>query len=78
MIRLFEIEWLKLKNYKVFWILVIMYFAGLLIVLSSGMFLMQFLKSIREKHHQNSAKQKLSRVIRLVSFNLGNYPLARK
>lgn len=45
MIRLFEIEWLKLKNYKVFWILVIMYFAGLLIVLSSGMFLMQFLKS---------------------------------
>jgi hypothetical protein len=28
MIRLFEIEWLKLKNYKVFWILIIMYFAG--------------------------------------------------
>jgi ABC-type transport system involved in multi-copper enzyme maturation permease subunit len=45
MIRLFEIEWLKLKNYKVFWILISMYFAGLILVLSSGMFLMQFLKS---------------------------------
>ncbi len=45
MIRLLEIEWLKLKNYKVFWILVIMYFTGLILVLSSGMFLMQFLKN---------------------------------
>lgn len=45
MIRLFEIEWLKLKNYKVFWILIGMYFVGLILVLSSGMFLMQFLKS---------------------------------
>lgn len=45
MIRLFEIEWLKLKNYKVFWILTGMYFVGLILVLSSGMFLMQFLKS---------------------------------
>lgn len=44
MIRLFEIEWLKLKNYKVFWILLIMYFLGLILILSSGMFLMQFLK----------------------------------
>ena len=45
MTRLFEIEWLKLKNYKVFWILIIMYFTGLIIVLSSGMFLMQFFKN---------------------------------
>lgn len=45
MIRLFEIEWLKLKNYKVFWILIGMYYLGLIVVLSSGMFLMQFLKS---------------------------------
>ena len=44
MIRLFEIEWLKLKNYTVFWILLIMYFLGLILILSSGMFLMQFLK----------------------------------
>jgi ABC-type transport system involved in multi-copper enzyme maturation permease subunit len=45
MLRTIEIEWLKLKNYKVFWALVIMYFAGLMIILSSGMFLMEFLKS---------------------------------
>ena len=45
MIRLFEIEWLKLKNYRVFWILTGMYFVGLIIILSSGMFLMQFLKN---------------------------------
>ncbi len=45
MIKLFEIEWLKLKNYKVFWILTGMYFVGLILVLSSGMFLMEFLKS---------------------------------
>ena len=45
MIRLFEIEWLKLKNYKVFWILIAMYFVGLILILSSGMFLMQFLKN---------------------------------
>ncbi len=44
MIRLLEIEWLKLKNYKIFWILIGMYFLGLILVLSSGMFLMQFLK----------------------------------
>ncbi len=44
MIRLFEIEWLKLKNYKVFWALIITYFLGLILVLSSGMFLMQFFK----------------------------------
>ena len=45
MIRLFEIEWLKLKNYKVFWILIAMYFVGLILILSSGMFLMQFFKN---------------------------------
>ena len=45
MIRLFEIEWLKLKNYRIFWILVGMYFLGLIVILSSGMFLMQFMKN---------------------------------
>ncbi|NJN25408.1 MAG: ABC transporter permease subunit [Cyclobacteriaceae bacterium] len=44
MVRLLEIEWLKLKNYKIFWILTGMYLLGLALVLSSGMFLMQFLK----------------------------------
>jgi len=45
MIRLFEIEWRKLKNYRVFWILFVLYFLGLAIVCSSGMFLMEYLKS---------------------------------
>ena len=45
MIRLFEIEWLKLKNYKVFWILIGMYFLGLILILSSGMLLMEFMKN---------------------------------
>ncbi len=45
MIRIFEIEWLKLKNYRVFWVLFALYFLGLTIVCSSGMFLMEFLKS---------------------------------
>lgn len=45
MIRLFRIEWLKLRSYKIFWILFAMYFIGLAIVCSSGMFLMEHLKS---------------------------------
>ncbi len=45
MIRLLNIEWLKLKNYRVFWILAGMYFIGLLFILSSGMFFMEFLKN---------------------------------
>ena len=44
MIRLIELEWLKLRRYKVFWILFGMYFLGLAIVCSSGMFLMEFFK----------------------------------
>ncbi len=44
MIRLLSIEWLKLKNYKVFWILFSIYFAGILLVCSSGMFFLRFLK----------------------------------
>ena len=43
--RLIKIEWLKLKNYRVFWVLGAMYFVGLLLVLSSGMFFMDFLKN---------------------------------
>ena len=45
MIRLFALEWLKLKNYKVFWILFALYFLGLFIVCSGGMFLLEFIKS---------------------------------
>jgi ABC-2 type transport system permease protein len=45
MMRLVEIEWLKLKHYRIFWILLAMYFLGVGIVCSSGMFLMEYLKN---------------------------------
>lgn len=48
MIRLIELEWLKLKNYKVFWILLVLYFIGLAIVFGSGMFLLEYLKTLGE------------------------------
>lgn len=44
MIRLLKIEWLKLKYYKVFWILSVMYVAGIILICSGGMFFMEFLK----------------------------------
>ncbi len=44
MIRLLSIEWLKLKNYKVFWILFSLYFAGIMLVCSSGLFFLRYLK----------------------------------
>lgn len=45
MIRLFTIEWLKLKNYRVFWVLFVLYFFGLLIACFGGMFLLQYIKN---------------------------------
>ena len=45
MSRLLTIEWLKLKHYKAFWILILMYAIGVSIICSSGMFLLEFLKS---------------------------------
>jgi hypothetical protein len=44
MIRAFRLEWLKLKNYKVFWILVGMYSVALLMIASLGVFLLEWLK----------------------------------
>ncbi|MDW7692658.1 ABC transporter permease [Flammeovirgaceae bacterium SG7u.111] len=41
--RLIEIEWLKLKNYKVFWILTILYAVVLTAVCSGGMLFLQYL-----------------------------------
>ncbi|MEQ9423408.1 MAG: ABC transporter permease subunit [Cyclobacteriaceae bacterium] len=43
--RLFQVEWLKLKNYKVFWVLIVMYFTGVVIVASGVQFFLEFLKS---------------------------------
>lgn len=44
MTRLLTIEWLKLRHYKAFWVLSVMYIAGVTIICSSGMFLMEFLR----------------------------------
>ena len=43
--RLLRLEWLKLRHYRPFWVLFSMYVAGVTVVCSSGMFLMNFIKS---------------------------------
>lgn len=45
MIRSLTLEWLKIRNYRVFWILTGMYFLALLIIASGGMFLLEWLKN---------------------------------
>lgn len=45
MIRALKLEWLKIRNYRIFWILTIMYLMALVIIASGGMFLLQWLKS---------------------------------
>ncbi len=45
MIRLLEIEWLKLRHYRIFWILLTLYFLVLGIVCGSGMLFLQYLES---------------------------------
>ena len=45
MSRLLQIEWLKLKSYKPFWVLCGLYALCVILVCSSGMFFMEFLKS---------------------------------
>ena len=45
MIRAFKLEWLKIRNYKVFWILLVMYILALFIITSLGMVFFEFLKS---------------------------------
>ena len=38
MIRVLKLEWLKVRNYKSFWILLGMYLLALLIIASGGVF----------------------------------------
>ncbi|MDW3209967.1 MAG: ABC transporter permease subunit [Reichenbachiella sp.] len=45
MTRLLQIEWLKLRYNRAFWILISMYSAGVIIVCSGVMMLLQYLKS---------------------------------
>ena len=43
--RLLKIEWIKLKNYKPFWILSMLYFIGLLFTFLGGQFFLMWLDS---------------------------------
>jgi len=45
MIRALKLEWLKIRNYRVFWILTMMYLLALVIIASGGMLLLEWLKS---------------------------------
>jgi len=45
MIRALKLEWLKIRNYRLFWILAIMYTLSLLVLSSGGMLLLEWLKS---------------------------------
>ncbi len=44
MIRAFKLEWLKLKNYKIFWILFGLYLVAQLIITNGGVFFLAWLK----------------------------------
>jgi ABC-2 type transport system permease protein len=45
MIRALKLEWLKVRNYKVFWILTGMYLLAVIIISSGGVFFLEWLKS---------------------------------
>lgn len=45
MIRAFQLEWLKLKHYRVFWILFGLYLIAQLIITNGGVFFLEWLKS---------------------------------
>ncbi|MFK5855604.1 MAG: hypothetical protein QM503_05700 [Bacteroidota bacterium] len=44
MIRSLKLEWLKVKHYRVFWVLMIMYLVALLIIASAGGIFLEWLK----------------------------------
>lgn len=45
MIRALKLEWLKIRNYRTFWILLVMYVIALLVICFGGMFLLEYMKS---------------------------------
>jgi len=45
MIRALKLEWLKVRNNRIFWILTGMYLLALLVITSGGLFFLQWLKS---------------------------------
>ena len=44
MIRAFKLEWLKLKNYRIFWILFGVYLLAQLVITNGGIFFLEWLK----------------------------------
>jgi hypothetical protein len=46
MIRALKLEWLKVRNYRVFWILTSMYLLAVVIIASGGVFFLEWLKYI--------------------------------
>jgi ABC-2 type transport system permease protein len=44
MLRAFKLEWLKLRHYKFFWILLVMYLVALAIICTFGVFFLEWLK----------------------------------
>lgn len=46
MIRALKLEWLKIRNYRTFWILLSMYCLALIIICFGGMFFLEYLKSL--------------------------------
>jgi len=45
MIRALKLEWLKVRNYRAFWILLGMYLLALLVITNGGVFFLEWLKS---------------------------------
>lgn len=45
MIRALKLEWLKVRNYRIFWILTGMYLLALLVITSGSVFFLEWLKS---------------------------------
>ncbi len=45
MVKAIKLEWLKLRNYKVFWILLGLYLFAVLVISSGGVFFLEWLKS---------------------------------
>ncbi len=45
LLRSFQLEWLKMRHYRIFWILFVMYLLALLFISTGGMFFLEWLKS---------------------------------
>ena len=45
MIRALKLEWLKIRNYRTFWVLVGMYSVALIIICFGGTFFLEYLKN---------------------------------